>query len=106
MASATPMFRRTNPGDLAFGGVLCKASDFGTPIPGEEHHDWDKLLDHPDARLIAAAPDLLEACKGIETVASEWFEQSPPDPQSGGFDLAMAAIKAARAAIARAEGRA
>lgn len=34
------------------------------PVVGREHHaDWFKDIDHPDARLIAAAPDLLKACQ-------------------------------------------
>ena len=36
--------------------------DWIAPEAGREHHkNWHQLLTHPDARLIAAAPDLLEA---------------------------------------------
>ena len=34
--------------------------DWIVPETGREHHkSWHQLLTHPDARLIAAAPDLL-----------------------------------------------
>lgn len=46
-------------------------------------------IDHPDARLIAAAPDVLEALKAVMRVA---------DRHTAEFDMA-------RAAIAKAEGR-
>jgi len=36
--------------------------DWIAPEKGREHHkSWHQLLTHPDARLIEAAPDLLEA---------------------------------------------
>jgi len=38
------------------GGLLCTASELIAQHPAA-------LLDHPDATLIAAAPDLLEACE-------------------------------------------
>lgn len=57
-----------------FGGVMVKASDM-------------LVADHPDARLIAAAPDLLAALKGI---------MDAPD--------SIGCMKAAQEAIAKAEG--
>jgi hypothetical protein len=46
-----------------------------------------------NARLIAAAPDLLEACKAM----MQWVEQRPQTHPYDGWELA-------RAAIAKAEG--
>ena len=44
--------------------VLVRADELGEVEIGREHHaKWYKVLNHPDARLIAAAPDLLEACE-------------------------------------------
>jgi hypothetical protein len=58
-----------------------------------------------DFRLIAAAPDLLEACRGIETVYAELSAALPDTVANGAFDSVTAAVKAARAAVAKAEGR-
>lgn len=42
--------------------ILKRCEEYGVIVPGREHHaDWHKTIVHPDARLIAAAPDLLEA---------------------------------------------
>lgn len=39
------------------------AKDLAAPVKNREHHaDWFADIDHPDARLIKAAPDLYEAC--------------------------------------------
>lgn len=46
------------------GYILKPAVEFATIIPGHEHHAaFFKTIDHPDAALIAAAPDLLNACE-------------------------------------------
>ncbi|MCX6217580.1 hypothetical protein [Spirosoma sp.] len=44
------------------GNIMHDAISFGVPIKGREHHkDWALDINHPDAKLIAAAPDLLDA---------------------------------------------
>lgn len=59
---------------------------------------YEQLL--PDARLIAAAPDLLAACRLLlDTRYSHWHriaDEGEPEPED---------MQAARAAIAKAEGR-
>lgn len=58
MDRATPRFIRD--------GLMFRADEFGAPIPGQEHHAaWDQIINHADARLIAAAPRLLEACGSV-----------------------------------------
>lgn len=52
MHGAQPRFSDRN--GQALGGIMHKAEDLN-------------LNAHPDARLIAAAPDLLEACREAET---------------------------------------
>jgi hypothetical protein len=51
-----------------------------------------------NARLIAAAPELLEALKGLE----QWYDAEVEPPHREFFN---AAIAKARAAIAKAEGK-
>lgn len=42
--------------------ILTDAKDLAIPLPGRDHHaDWCAGIDHPDARLIEAAPGLLHA---------------------------------------------
>lgn len=54
MGSATPLF--------AVNGVMVPAHQLTVLEPGREHHaDWWRLVDHPTARLIEAAPVLLAA---------------------------------------------
>lgn len=47
--------------------LMHKLHDFDewiAPFPGREHHaDWCAAVTHPDARLIAAAPELYAACE-------------------------------------------
>lgn len=85
-------------------GVRQPASDkFIYGPKGEEVADCDRLTNFPDenlgnARLIAAAPELLEACK----YALECLEelQSEIDPESSGYGR----WKQLKEAIAKAEG--
>lgn len=42
--------------------VMRRSTDWAVPVAGREHHaSWLKTIEHPDARLIASAPTLLEA---------------------------------------------
>lgn len=55
LQGAQPMF--------PVNGCMVEASEIATPEPGREHHaGWHRIIDHPNARLIAAAPELLGAC--------------------------------------------
>jgi hypothetical protein len=63
--------------------------DWIAPESGREHHkSWHQLLTHPDARLIEAAPDLLEFAQWVLSL------------KTGGIIEARA-----RVAIAKAEGQ-
>lgn len=65
-----------------------------------------------NARLIAAAPELLDALRSALPLAEKgyawWqnrYEANPSDEASGHLDGLLATIEAVRAAIAKAEGR-
>jgi hypothetical protein len=62
MGSAIPRFRTGTEEQ----NIMKKAFEFAAIVPGREHHkDWFQAIDHPDARLIAAAPEAYELLKGI-----------------------------------------
>ena len=60
--------------------LMKPCEEFGVIYPGREHHaDWFQLLNHPDARLIETAPDLLNACeKALEVFEGKRFESGVP----------------------------
>ena len=89
MGRAVPLFNSKITGNLwNIMERLCDQPDWITPFPGREHHaDWCADVIHPDARLMAAAPDMLEALKR--------FVSGPIDKTT---------YEAARAAIAKATG--
>ena len=72
---------------------LCDRPDWIAPFPGREHHAaWCADVTHPDMRLMAAAPDLLEALKWMVLRTEE-----------GGYPDGKC-LEEARAAIANATG--
>ena len=49
-----------------------KASDMAIEVRGREHHaDWFMTIDHPDAQLISAAPDMYEALRMVVSCCQE-----------------------------------
>lgn len=76
--------------------IMHRCTNWARSVPGRAHHaDWFKTIEHPDARLMAAAPDLLEALEGLLR-------------QVDAYDLPLSDPEriAARAAIAKATGQA
>lgn len=58
MHSAAPTFTEIVDGHVLQG---VKAESLAVDITGREHHrDWCQEIDHPDAYLIAAAPEMYE----------------------------------------------
>lgn len=94
MGGAVPRFRDTAEDGFNLMDRLCDKPEWIAPEPGREHHKrWYQMVTHPDARLMEAAPDLLDALKAI---CDEQDERQ-------GYASCKAYDKA-RAAIAKAEG--
>jgi hypothetical protein len=70
MRSASPAFQAD--------GLMVRADSLAVTIPGQEHNaSWNMTLNHPDATLIAAAPDLLAACEAVlQSVGDDFAERS------------------------------
>ncbi len=95
MRGATMRLRDTAHDGMQLLYRVHERPDWIAPEAGREHHkDWHQLLTHPDARLIAAAPDLLEACKALELLFAPLARDC----------TAANAIDKAREAIAKADG--
>ena len=65
-----------------------------------------RFLTPANARLIAAAPELLEAARGVDELYSELQAGLPKIANTRAMDIVQEAVRKARAAIAKAEGRA
>lgn len=88
--------------------LMAPCEQFAAQVPGREHHaDWFQTLNHPDANLIAAAPELLAACKALDDYQrlyeSNTYDRMPGNEFYSG--KAMEIVAAARAAITKAVGR-
>ena len=77
---------------------LSECADWVVPIAGREHHaHWCATLNHHDANLIAAAPDLLAALIELRDLME--------DVRSGEYTPDSFTLQPANLAIAKAEGR-
>ncbi|RYF07990.1 MAG: hypothetical protein EOO31_04415 [Comamonadaceae bacterium] len=82
MGHATFFLRDTAPDGMNILHKLHERRDWIEPFPGREHHaGWCANVVHPDMRLIAAAPDLLEAL-----VWREQFERRPGEDSNETFE--------------------
>lgn len=112
MGGATPRFNAAITGnEFNIMYRICDRQDWIADFPGRSHHaSWCADVIHPDARLIAAAPSLLEALELILEMTPEPPDRncschiSPPCNDCVENSGWREAFEFARAAIAKATG--
>ena len=105
MGSATFYIRDTAHDGLNLMHKLHERRDWITHFDGRKHHvSWCADVNYPDMRLIAAAPELLEACRQM----MRWFEVEDDHSQMpefiDRFSLCKQVEFIAASAIAKATG--
>lgn len=92
-SGAAPRFRNEK-------NLMQRADELMMVAPGREHHaDWHRLLSHPDARLIEAAPGLLKVAEHALEVVEPRIWSSKADVND--LILLVACLKSE---IAKAKG--
>ena len=92
MGGAVATLRDTSEDGMNIMHRLCDRPDWIAPFPGRAHHaSWCSDVTHPDMRLIAAAPELLEVAQLI--LAEDLLDFLPEEY-----------VSRVRAAIAKANG--
>ena len=100
MYSATFFIRDTAYDGLNLLHKLHERRDWITHFDGRKHHvSWCADVNHPDMRLISAAPDLLEA---LELFVA--YDKTVNEDGLVSMEAYAKAIKAAHAAISKATG--
>jgi hypothetical protein len=96
MSGVAPRFR-----DSGDHGLLYRCLKWLRKITGREHHaEWLQSLDHPDANLIAAAPELLESAKAVMA----YLDLPAGSDSDAAHELCSRACRLVKAAIELAEG--
>jgi len=104
MGHATPRFRDTSEDGMNLMDRLCDKPEWIAPEPGREHHkSWHQLVTHPDAVLMAAAPDLLAALQEFSDHVHAVQCATDESVQYSSAQISQLAFKA-RSAIAKATG--
>jgi hypothetical protein len=91
--------------------LMVRADFWAADVPGREHHSsWHQAIDHPDMRLIEAAPDFEEgmayfimlSCRlgaEIPDEIVEWSRSILAGKNRNGIDVARAAIVGSKGAL-------
>lgn len=100
MGGAVATLRDTSEDGMNIMHRLCDRPDWIAPFAGRAHHaNWCADVIHPDMRLMAASPDLLEALKEVMAWIANWSPDFTYDPDwPADRDRAEAAIAKAEAA--------
>jgi len=96
MGHAVPLFNSAITGNkYNIMERLCDRPEWTKPFSGLEHHaSWRMDVSHPDAVLMAAAPDLLQVLQELQESASYWSE----------YDVPLGIVDRINAAITKATG--
>lgn len=79
MHGAMPEFLSLS-GDSRWGRLITPVTEFMKPAKGREHHaDWFQTIDHPDAHLIAAAPDMFAALETVDALLGYTMQTIYPE---------------------------
>lgn len=105
MSGAAPQFRE----DVDRMNIMHRADELAVPVKGREHHaNWFRTIAHPDAHLIAAAPDLYEALSSVEWQIINTYPDicEMDESHDDGIMLSVKDMRAVLAALAKARGEA
>jgi len=95
MNGAAPVFHNWT--EDGWGGKPHRAFELAVEKVGREHHaDWFALIDHPNAHLIATAPDLLEALELFVRAEKMARDGNPPQDADDLIRLGEKAISKAK----------
>jgi len=101
LQNATFLIRDTAHDGMNIMHKLHERRDWIAPFKGRAHHaDWCAGITHPDMRLIATAPDLLEALKTL-AAGLEWNIDNHPTVMN---ESDAEALEMAKEVIAKATG--
>lgn len=99
MNGATMRLRDTAHDGMQLLYRVHEREDWIAPEKGREHHkSWHQLVTHPDARLIAAAPDMLEALRKAVVLLAGACVHSPELEPHETYEAVSAAIAKATGA--------
>jgi hypothetical protein len=85
--------------------IMKPMTDFMKISPGREHHSsWFKIIDHPDANLIAASPDLYQALKEVQIYLNDLIDAFNSDGLTGFASKCLEIRNKIDTAIIKADG--
>lgn len=79
MSHAAPSFNNARLGEEGnLYNEMERCDKYGAIVQGREHHkDWFQEINHPDALLIAASPELFRLLREARTTLEMWKDVAP-----------------------------